>query len=159
MPESKKLDKKSDKKLDKKSDKGSGSNISKSEPETTLSVAIYQPHWGSLHHWALSLKCPDCTYIYQVVGEAMNFTAEVCDTAVPEDSARFVESIKVAKINDGDVVALHNTIISTPVQNDVVEWCCQDYVIEALKLLNEEQIVDDEDYKPAKRRLDKRFNH
>jgi hypothetical protein len=46
------------------------------------------------------------------------------------------------------------------VQNDVQGWCCQDYVMEALEGLNEEQIVDDEDFKIVRnwKRLMKMFN-
>ena len=58
-----------------------------------------------------------------------------------------------------EMADLHKIITGTPVQNDVQGWCCQDYVMEALEGLNEEQIVDDEDYEKAKERLMRRFNN
>jgi hypothetical protein len=123
----------------------------------TLWVALYQPEYGNLHHWALYLDTHN--YVYQVRGEPMDFTASVISGAIPMNSSRYVESVEVGEINPNDVVELDRLIRATPVQNDVQSWCCQDYVMEALEALNEEQIVDDEDYQRARRRLERKFNH
>jgi hypothetical protein len=64
----------------------------------------------------------------------------------------------VAEIQASDMAELHRIITKTLVENDVRGWCCQVYVMEALEGLNEEQIVDDEDFEIVKKRLMKRFN-
>src|SRR5277367_6733251 len=97
----------------------------------TLSVALYQPEYGNLHHWALYLDTHN--YVYQVRGEPMDFTPSVTAGAIPRNSARYVESVEVGEIQPGDVVELDRLIRATPVQNDVQGWCCQDYVMEAIE--------------------------
>ena len=121
----------------------------------SLSVAIYRPEDGNLHHWALHLEPHN--WVYQVTGEPMDFSVSVT-AAIPTNSGRFVESIGVAEINPNDLNQLDQIIKNTPVQNDVQGWCCQDFVVEALELLNEEQIVDDEDYEGAMAQLREIFN-
>ena len=64
----------------------------------------------------------------------------------------------MAKFQAADMAELHRVITETSVQNDVQGQCCQDYVMEALEGLNEEQIIDDEDFERAKKSLMKRFN-
>jgi len=89
----------------------------------------------------------------------MDFTCSVTVGAIPRNSSRYVESVEVAEINSDDVADLDRIIRATPVQNDVQGWCCQDYVLEALETLNQEQIVEDEEYERARRRLLRKFNH
>jgi hypothetical protein len=136
-----------------KKDKGKEKNKEKGN----LSVALYRPRWGNLRHWALYLDTGN--WVYEVTGEAMHFTAEVKNGVIPNNSGSWIESIHVAEIQAADMPELHRIITETPVQNDVQGWCCQDYVMEALEYLNEEQIVDDEDFEKAKRRLMKKFNN
>jgi hypothetical protein len=152
-------EKKEKKEKGKKEEKGSGSTTKKKERKEviSLSVAVYQPEDGNLHHWALYLEPHN--YVYQVTGEAMDFTASVTTDTIPSRSGRFVETVEVADIQPNDLSELDRIIRETPVQNDVQGWCCQDYVLDALELLNDEQIVDDEDYERARRRLLRRFNH
>jgi len=142
-------------KPEEKKDKGKGKEKEK-EKKGTLSVALYRPRWGNLRHWALYLDTGN--YVYEVTGEAMNFTAEVKSGIIPNSSGSWIESISVAEIQPADMAELHKIITETPVQNDVQGWCCQDYVMEALEGLNNEQIVDDEDFEKVKGRLMKRFN-
>lgn len=97
--------------------------------------------------------------MYQVTSEAMDFTASVTADTIPTHSRRFVKSVEVAEIQPNDLTELDRIIRETPVQTNVQGWCCQDYVLDALELLNGEQIVDDEDYERARRRLLRRFNH
>jgi hypothetical protein len=89
----------------------------------------------------------------------MHFTAEAKGGIIPNSSGSWIESIPVAEIQPADMAELHRIITETSVQNDVQGWCCQDYVMEALERLNEEQIVDDEDFEIAKGRLMKMFNN
>jgi len=149
-------DKKEKGKKEKKED-GSKTKRKEKKEVISLSVAVYQPEDGNLHHWALYLEPHN--YVYQVTGEPMDFTASVMADIIPSSSARFVESVGIAEIQPDDLAELDRIIRETPVQNDVQGWCCQDYVLEALELLNNEQIVDDEDYERARRRLLRRFSH
>lgn len=156
--ENEKKEKKEMKEKGNKEKKGSGSTTKKKERKEviSLSVAVYQPEDGNLHHWALHLEPHN--YVYQVTGEAMDFTASVTADTIPTRSGRLVESVEVAEIQSNDLSELDRILRETPVQNDVQGWCCQDYVLDALELLNDEQIVDDEDYERARRRLLRRFN-
>ena len=139
-----------------KGDKGKEVEKKKKKKKGNLSVALYRPRWGNLRHWALYLDTDN--YVYEVTGEAMHFTAEAKSGIIPNSSGSYLESIHVAEIQPADMAELHKIITETPVQNDVQGWCCQDYVMEALEGLNKEQIVDDEDFEKAKRRLMKKFN-
>ena len=141
---------------DSSTSKGKEPEESAKQGKTNLSVVMYRPRWGNLHHWALHLASGN--HVYEVTGEAMEFKAEHKAGIIPSNSGSLVGSIFIAEIQPADIKQLHETITSTKVQNDVAEWCCQDYVLEALEALNEEQIVDDEDYAKAKKRLMKRFN-
>lgn len=143
-------------KPEEKKDKGKEKEEEKVKKKGKLSVALYRPRWGNLRHWALYLDIGN--YVYEVTGEAMHFTAEAKDGIIPNNSGSWIESIPVTEIQAADIAELHRIITETPVQNDVQGWCCQDYVMEALEGLNEEQIVDDEDFEIAKKRLMKRFN-
>lgn len=153
-----KKDKKEKKEKGKKEKKGSGSTTKKRERKDVISllVAVYQPEDGNLHYQALYLEPHN--YVYQVTSEAMDFTASVTADTIPTSSGRFVESVEVAEIQTNDISELDRIIRETLVQNDIQGWCCQDYVLDALELLNNEQIVDDEDYERARRRLLRRFN-
>ncbi|KAI2619937.1 hypothetical protein GGR54DRAFT_109053 [Hypoxylon sp. NC1633] len=135
--------------------KDRGKEEEKVKKKGKLSVALYRPRWGSLRHWALYLDVGN--YVYEVTGEAMQSTAEAKAGIIPNNSGSWIESIPVAEIQAADMAELHRIITETPVQNDVQGWCCQDYVM-ALEGLNEEQIVDDEGFGIAKKRLMKRFN-
>jgi hypothetical protein len=73
----------------------------------------------------------------------MKFIPNVAKVAIPSRSGRWRESTLVAKIQPADVDNVRRIITETLVQHDCQGWSCQDYVLEALKRLNEEQIVDD----------------
>jgi hypothetical protein len=155
----KEKEKKKEKKKEKSKEKESNKDKTKKEKKQviSLSVTLYQLEYRNLHHWVLYLNIHN--YVYQVCGKPMDFTASVTARAVPRNSAWYIESVKVAEIQPGDIAELDRLICATLVQNDVQGWCCQDYVMEALKALNEEQIVEDEDYERARRCLLRKFNH
>lgn len=74
---------------------------------------MYQPVWGNLHHWALYLDTHN--YLYQVLGEALNFTADFAEGVIPSHSGRYIESIRVAEIQPNDLGELHRIITETQV--------------------------------------------
>lgn len=85
-------------------------------------MVISEPQWGNLHHWALHLGGYD--YIYQVIGEAMNFVAEQSEDMHPEESEQWIESIPVAKINEVDISALRDILNNLEVHNIILGSRC-----------------------------------
>jgi len=75
----------------------------------------------------------------------MDFTATTKDGIRPRDSTAWLKSIFVAEVQPINTAELHKIITGTLVRNDLPEWCCPDYIMEALGRLNEEQIVDKDD--------------
>ena len=124
-----------------------------------LSVAMYKPPEGNYLHWALYLEDGSEHTIYEVINEYPHFKANVITGKKPDQSLRYQRSIFMYEINAPDVPGLDETISSVKVRNDIVHWNCQDYVIEALDLLEKECIVDGEDksYIKAKKQLKKHF--
>ncbi|THZ71404.1 hypothetical protein D6C85_05313 [Aureobasidium pullulans] len=102
---------------------------------SALFIAIYKPLGGNYYHWALHLQTP-----HPLIFETSHETPE---TSSRRD--RLVESIHVGDINTVDVEQLKEKINIQHVDNETVEWNCQDYVLEALESLVEECIVDGDD--------------
>jgi hypothetical protein len=100
--------------------KDKGKEEEKVKKKGKLSVALYRPRWGNLRHWALYLDVGN--YVYEVTGEAMQFTAEAKAGIIPNNSGSWIESIPVAEIQAADMAELHRIITETPVQNDVQGW-------------------------------------
>ncbi|KAM0802264.1 hypothetical protein BDR22DRAFT_819811 [Usnea florida] len=124
-----------------------------------LSVAMYKSPEGDYSHWALHLEdCSEHT-IYEAVNGYPHFKANIITGKKPNQSLRYQRSIFMYEINAPDVPGLKEAVSSVKLQNDIVHWNCQDYVIETLDLLEEECIVDGEDksYIKAKKELKKYF--
>ena len=124
-----------------------------------LFVAMYKPPRGNYLHWALYLQDGLEDIIYEVVGENPRFETNVITGKKPEQSTRYQRSIFIYEINPADVQSLKDKVSSVKLQNDVVHWNCQDYVMETLDLLEEECIIDGEDksYIKTKEKLKKHF--
>ncbi|KAJ9244375.1 hypothetical protein DTO169E5_1980 [Paecilomyces variotii] len=123
-----------------------------------LYVAFYRPHYGNYQHWALTIeqessKC----IIIEVVGQHPMFTRNIIEKR-PEDSRRFIGKIYLGVISKRDIESIKKLAMSQPVENEIVEWDCQDYVLELLDKLEEEFILDadDEEYNEARKELQKR---
>ena len=124
-----------------------------------LFVAMYKPPRGNFLQWAIYLQDGSEDTIYEVVGENPLFEANIITGRKPEQSTRYQRSIFIYKINPLDVPSLKEKVSSVKLQNDVVHWNCQDYVMETLDLLEEECIIDGEDksYIKTKKELRKHF--
>ena len=126
-----------------------------------LSVEIYAPRSdeGNVPHWSLFVEngndgrgiCRD------VVGNPLGFQFRAADNVRPDHSGQHTLSIPVGEIND--VEYFDQIARATPIQNDVLGWSCQDWVLEALENLNLNDILGDYEYGEAKERLLRRFNH
>ena len=51
----------------------------------------------------------------------------------------------IADINEQDISELKKVVSKVNVDNEMTEWNCQDYVLEVLKALKEECIIDEDD--------------
>jgi hypothetical protein len=113
---------------------------------------------GNVRHWALYLQTSSGSWIYQVTGEPTAFTYGHREGVDPANSSRFVESIFVSEIDRGDVDAVKKILKNFPVQNDVATWSCQDWVLEALEALKDEELVDESTFFSAQEELQAGFN-
>ena len=96
-------------------------------------------------------------FIFEVVGSHPNFQRNVVK-ANPRNSRSLVEMIFLDTINAGDIAIVKEAARSIPVDNETVEWDCQDYVLEILDKLEEEAVLDedDEQYSEAKEEVTER---
>ncbi|THW05549.1 hypothetical protein D6D26_02082 [Aureobasidium pullulans] len=114
---------------------------------SALFITIYKPLEGNYYHWALHLQTPH-PLIFEVTGSHPSFSPQTSHETPPETSSRrdrLVESIRVGDINTVDIEQLKEKINIQHVDNETVEWNCQDCVLEALESLVEECIVDGDD--------------
>jgi hypothetical protein len=67
-----------------------------------------------------------------------------------------LESIDLGEFANRDLEEFKKAVEATAVDNETVEWDCQDYVLEILDKLGEECIIDEEDrtYKKQRRKLE-----
>ena len=120
-------------------------------------IAVYRPRSGNYYHWAIYVKGTP-PRILEVTGSHPNFTRNNIE-ARPESTDRHVESIKVGDVNEGDMREFYSIMGRVEVDNDTVDWNCQDYVLEALEALAEECVLDedDEDYKKGIRKAKRNY--
>lgn len=125
-----------------------------------LHIAMRKPDTGNYDHWALYLGNGDEGTIFEVTGEHPNFIRNVIQTTQLEKTMHFIREILVGTISDRDVAALVTAMQELPIDNNTVEWNCQDYCIEAIDFLYEEYIIDEDDQaytKGRKEAVDKYF--
>lgn len=112
----------------------------------TLFIAMYRPLEGNYYHWAFFLQASR-PLVFEVTGSHPSFSPQLSNET-PETSSRrdrLFECIHVGDINTVDIEQLKEKINIQNVDNETVEWNCQNYVLEALESLVEEFIVDGDD--------------
>ncbi|PYH28453.1 uncharacterized protein BO87DRAFT_216566 [Aspergillus neoniger CBS 115656] len=109
-----------------------------------LAVAIYHPRYGNFQHWALHLHSNTEDLIFEVDGEHPTFQ-KVVSNGLPSDNMGFIESIFVCQIGSPDIPTVKDVVDATPVDNETLEWDCQDYVLEILEGCEKEAVLEDED--------------
>ncbi|KAI3097502.1 hypothetical protein CBS147333_9312 [Penicillium roqueforti] len=116
-----------------------------------LYVVFYRPRYGNYQHWALYVDDEDVPMIFEVVGQHPNFIRNVVK-AKAEKSKSFLGKEYVGVIGKADIERIKNVASAIPVDNETVEWDCQDYVLEILDRLEDEFVLeeDDEDYREAR---------
>ncbi|KKK24673.1 hypothetical protein P175DRAFT_0498461 [Aspergillus ochraceoroseus IBT 24754] len=119
-----------------------------------LYVVFYRPQCGNYHSWAPYVDDEDALMIFEVVGQHPDFQRNVVN-AKAEKSKSFLGKEYVAVISKADIEKIKEVASTVPVDNETVEWDCQDYVLEILDKLEDEFILEeyDEDYREARRVL------
>ncbi|KAL3488627.1 hypothetical protein BJX62DRAFT_239849 [Aspergillus germanicus] len=123
----------------------------------SLFVAIFQPRYGNFQHWALHLHTDHEDLVFEVDGEHPSFT-KVTSPAKPTDSNTLVETLWVGEIGIPDIATLKQIVDEARVDNETLEWDCQEYVLEILEAREREAILeeDDLDYAESKQILKSR---
>ncbi|OJD09651.1 hypothetical protein ACJ73_10165 [Blastomyces percursus] len=119
-----------------------------------LHVVFYRPRYGNFQHCALYLDADDLDVIFEVTGSHPVFQPNVVHSR-PERSKNFVGKVFIATISNEDIQRVYDVVSATPVDNDTVEWDCQEYVLDILDKLENEFILeeDDEEYRAAREEL------
>lgn len=120
-------------------------------------IAVYRPRSGNYYHWALYVKSTP-SRIFEVTGSHPDFARNIVESK-PESTNRHVESIGVGDINEGDMREFYSIMSKVEIDNDTVDWNCQDFVLEALEALTEECVLDedDEEYKRGVRKAKSKY--
>lgn len=125
-----------------------------------LYVAIWKPlYGGNYQHWALYIDDAEGPLIIEVVGEHPNFepsTSRFRAEDFPDRSLLTKQYLGV--ISKDDIPSICEIVSTVSVDNETVQWDCQDYVLEMLDALEEEYILDrdEEEYRDARETLDEK---
>jgi hypothetical protein len=63
----------------------------------------------------------------------------------PESTTRHKRNIFIVEIAPTDLDSFREAIAAVPIDNETVDWDCQDYVLEVLDHLEEELVIDGND--------------
>ncbi|OQE20147.1 hypothetical protein PENFLA_c017G09337 [Penicillium flavigenum] len=112
-----------------------------------LFVVFYRPRYGNFLHWALHIEKGEEHHIIEVDGEHPQFKRNTF-MENPKKSSTFLRQFFIAVLGEDDIERVKSAAQSVPVDNETVEWDCQDYVLEILDELQEDFVLDkdDEDY-------------
>lgn len=105
-----------------------------------LYVVFYRPRYGNYQHWALYLESETENIIFEVIGQHPNFQRNAV-SAVPENSRSFISKLYVGVIGKNDVQGVRDAAKTVKVDNETMDWDCQDYVLEILDKLEAEFIL------------------
>lgn len=119
-----------------------------------LAVAFYRPRYGNFQHWALHLHTPAEDLVFEVDGEHPAFQ-KATSHGRPCHADGFIESLFVCEIGEPDIPTVKALIAQAIVDNETLEWDCQEYVLDILEACENEGILDDtnEDYLEVKQML------
>lgn len=122
-----------------------------------LYVAFFRPRYGNYQHWGLYLESDPEHLVFEVTGEHPSFKRHI-ETRRPERMEGFFHLLYVAALGKNDVDIVKRVAAMVTVDNETVEWDCQEYVLDMLDTLEEEFVLDrdDEDYQRAREFLRER---
>ena len=113
-----------------------------------LWAAEYTPEEGGECHWALHLwsSSENRAAIYQIVGEPTAYTYGHRDNGDLATCGSLIQIVFVSEIEQHDVKFVTEILKMVPIRNDTATWDSQDWVLEALKRLNDEKLIDEPSY-------------
>ncbi|CAG8027837.1 unnamed protein product [Penicillium salamii] len=116
-----------------------------------LYVVFESPRYGNYYHWALQIENGEESIVFEVEGEHPQFVRKVLEIKA-EESGSFLGKEYVGVISKPDIQRVKDVASTIHVDNETVEWDCQDYVLEILDKLEEDYILDenDGDYRDAR---------
>ncbi|KAB8256781.1 hypothetical protein BDV32DRAFT_90495 [Aspergillus pseudonomiae] len=119
-----------------------------------LYVVFYRPRYGNYQHWALYFDGEKNGVIFEVIGQHPNFRPNVV-YARPDSSKSYLGNLYIGTLSPGDLKHVEKAAEETPVDNETLEWDCQEYVLGILDKLEDEFVLDseDEDYQAAREEL------
>ncbi|KAJ3515448.1 hypothetical protein NLJ89_g1754 [Agrocybe chaxingu] len=128
----------------------------------TLSVAICHAVLGSKAHWALYLSVKEGItrreVIYQATGPENQLHLEIRENLDPRSSERLNCLVHVSElISKEDVDQAEALIRQQEIKNNITRWTCQDWVLEVLEALDDEELLDEYEYAEARSELLDKF--
>nr|KMM68926.1 hypothetical protein CPAG_05249 [Coccidioides posadasii RMSCC 3488] len=102
----------------------------------------------------------DQEVIFKVVRLHPNFCPNVMNSR-PECSKNFIGKVLIAVLDKDNIQRVHEIVKNIKVDNNTVEWDCQEYVLDILDSLEAEFIMeeDNKDYHEARKKLKENWNH
>src|SRR5262245_43500265 len=121
----------------------------------TLLVVMYRAAEKEYRHWALCFEGPktDQYTVYQVNGDTHEYKYNKTELKKPPDkSKRYYAS---GHVTDGldDPYTAEALLEKVPIDNDNPSWNCQEWVLAALELLKDEDLIPEHDYQNAELEL------
>ena len=97
-----------------------------------LYVVLYRPRYGNYQHWALYLQTDSDNLIFEVTGSHPNFIYNAVK-ADPTRSRTFVKVVFMDTVSSDNIATVQNVARTTKIDNETVEWDCQEYVLDVLE--------------------------
>lgn len=113
-----------------------------STPTVPLSVAIYEN--PTIKHWGLFIETEDDHFkaTVHVVGARQRYFATV---RRPSDARNVIEILPLCHIDASKIETVERIALGMHVRNEDADYSCQDYVLDLLKVLEEQGIIDSTD--------------
>jgi hypothetical protein len=115
-----------------------------------VEVILYKAPEQEFRHWALHFDGPGKKHtVYQVNGAQGSFAFQKKELKNdPNKSKKFHDSVAVSDALD-DVKAAEKVMEGVVVDNVTSHWNCQDWVMDALESLKDEDLIPEHDYDQA----------
>ncbi|KAB8360949.1 hypothetical protein FH972_024681 [Carpinus fangiana] len=111
----------------------------------SLYILMYKAESANYDHWALMLQERDSRTIFEVEGEHPSFTRRSGIVGVVDAHRRTKKCVYIAAIREREIPEFRGIIQDLAIDNETLDWNCQDYVLEGLDEFVEAGIIDDDD--------------
>jgi hypothetical protein len=117
---------------------------------------IWQPVWvamfngefdGAFLHWAIFVgdeQDPSQGFICHVQGSAGRFRYEQRRTNA-HNSETLVEMIQIGHVSSNNLRELRHVARATPIQNNDQAWNCQDFALDVVASLVEQELIEEDE--------------